>query len=207
MGWLGTPFMAHSSELKKGRATCERCAHAAHDRERALYVCRRGCARRVWGSRGAGVTSACAQQCATGFHTALVHACAVPCFVHGRRKHSTLVVAEAVTARTMGTRARALRRSPPPGDSRRLSRVASLLGMCSLRYASVEWSSGLYSSQLYSKRLSVRNRVLGLARLDFLSGLRNRAIACLDFLSGLRNRAIFSSPPAAALEIKAPGGV
>ena len=52
----------------------------------------------------------------------------------------------------------------------------------------------------YSKSWSVRNRVPGLARLDFLSGLRNCAIARLVFLSDLRNRAIFSSPPAAAME-------
>ena len=35
----------------------------------------------------------------------------------------------------------------------------------------------------YSKSLSIRNRVLGLARLDFLSGLRNRAIARPGFLN------------------------
>ena len=35
----------------------------------------------------------------------------------------------------------------------------------------------------YSKVWSVRNRGLGFARLDFLSGLRNRAFARLDFLS------------------------
>ena len=34
---------------------------------------------------------------------------------------------------------------------------------------------------------SVRNRDLEIARLDFLSGLRNRAFARLDFLSELRN--------------------
>jgi hypothetical protein len=61
---------------------------------------------------------------------------------------------------------------------------------------------------LYSKRWSVRNRVLGLARLDFLSGLRNRAIARLDFLSGLRNRAIFLiAACGGAGEIKGSAGV
>ena len=40
------------------------------------------------------------------------------------------------------------------------------------------------STALYSKRWSVRNRALGVARLGFLSGLRNRAFARLDFLFG-----------------------
>ena len=42
--------------------------------------------------------------------------------------------------------------------------------------------------------MSVRNRGLGVARLDFLSGLRNHPIArpgALNFLSDLRNRALF----------------
>ena len=39
----------------------------------------------------------------------------------------------------------------------------------------------------YSKVWSVRNRDLEIARLDFLSGLSNRAFARLDFLSDLRN--------------------
>ena len=43
------------------------------------------------------------------------------------------------------------------------------------------------STMRYSKELSVRNRGPGLARLDSLSGLRNRTLARLDFLSGLRN--------------------
>ena len=42
----------------------------------------------------------------------------------------------------------------------------------------------MYSDQLlqYSKVWSVRNRGLGFARLDFLSGLRNRAFARPQFL-------------------------
>ena len=43
-------------------------------------------------------------------------------------------------------------------------------------------------SSEYSKVWSVRNRDLEIARLDFLSGLRNRAFARLDFLSDVRNR-------------------
>ena len=43
----------------------------------------------------------------------------------------------------------------------------------------------------YCTLLCVRNRGVGVARLDFLSGLRNCPIARLDFLSYLRNRAFF----------------
>ena len=39
----------------------------------------------------------------------------------------------------------------------------------------------------YNTVWSVRNRDLEIARLDFLSGLRNRAFARLDFLSELRS--------------------
>ena len=46
-------------------------------------------------------------------------------------------------------------------------------------------------SSLYSTLLCVRNRGVGVARLDFVSGLRNCPIARLDFLSYLRNRAFF----------------
>ena len=47
---------------------------------------------------------------------------------------------------------------------------------------------------LYSTVWSVRNRAPGIARLDFLFGLRNQAVARLDFLIPLRNWPKFSSP-------------
>ena len=46
--------------------------------------------------------------------------------------------------------------------------------------------------------MSVRNQGLGVARLDFLCGPRNRAAARPQFLIRAKKSAFFSSPPAAA---------